>query len=231
VIRSEEELREYLTCKTYNTIIQEYAPGREYGVFYYRYPHEQTGHIFSITEKKLPVLAGDGRQTLEHLILSDYRAVCMADFYGQKNLERLQTVPATGESVQLVELGTHCRGAIFLDGSSAITPALTEAIDRISKTLDGFYFGRYDIRTPSVDDLMAGRNLRIVELNGVSSEATHIYDPKLSLFAAYRVLFTQWRIAFEIGSENRTRGFKSVTLRELIQSMSQYRNTSREHGA
>jgi len=50
--------------------------------------------------------------------------------------------------------------------------------------------------------------MKIVELNGVTSEATHIYDPKLSLFGAYRVLFEQWRIAFEIGYLNRTRGIR-----------------------
>lgn len=230
VVRSEEQLREYLTSRSYDTIIQEYAPGREFGVFYYRHPSEEKGRIFSITEKLLPVLTGDGKHTLEQLILMDDRAVCMADFYCCKNADRLDTVLEAGETVQLVELGTHCRGAIFLDGSAGITPALTETIDRISKTFRGFYFGRYDIRTPSVEDLMAGRNLKIVELNGVSSEATHIYDPKLTLLQAYRVLFEQWRIAFEIGSENRARGTKPATIGELAAAVAAYREISREHG-
>jgi pimeloyl-ACP methyl ester carboxylesterase/membrane protein DedA with SNARE-associated domain len=230
VIRSEQQLSDYLRNKNYDTIVQEYAAGMEFGVFYYRHPHEPTGHIFSITEKRLPVLVGDGHRTLEHLILSDDRAVCMAHFYERKNAGRLDQVVANGERVQLVELGTHCRGAIFLDGTATITPALTEAIDRISKTFDGFYFGRYDIRVPSTDDWMAGRNLKIVELNGVSSEATHIYDPKLSLSQAYRVLFNQWRIAFEIGGENRAQGFPPAKIGELLQLMLVYRDSSRDHG-
>ena len=139
------------------------------------------------------------------------------NFIAVKMLIRLDPVLAAGETVQLVELGTHCRGAIFLDGSVAITPALTETIERISSAFSGFYFGRYDIRTPSVEDLMAGRNLKIVELNGVSSEATHIYDPKADVFQAYRVLFEQWRIAFEIGSENRALGTKPATVGEFAQ--------------
>src|SRR5208283_4378450 len=117
------------------------------------------------------------------------------------------------------------------DGGAATTPALAETIDRISKTFSGFYFGRYDIRTPSVEDLMAGRNLKIVELNGVSSEATHIYDPRLTLFGAYRVLFEQWRIAFEIGGENRARGTKPASVGELAEAVAAYREISREHGA
>ncbi|HKZ01038.1 MAG TPA: hypothetical protein VJ180_02305, partial [Pyrinomonadaceae bacterium] len=53
------------------------------------------------------------------------------------------------------------------------------------------------------------------ELNGVTSEATSIYDPQNSPFAAYRVLFTQWRIAFEIGAENRRLGAKPASLLQL----------------
>ena len=102
-----------------------------------------------MTEKRMPVLVGDGRSTLKELILADDRAVCMSDFYLRKNSARVNEVPAAGESVQLVEIGTHCRGAIFLDGNETITPALEEVIDRIAKTFDGFFFGRFDIRVPS----------------------------------------------------------------------------------
>jgi membrane protein DedA with SNARE-associated domain len=230
VIRSEAQLREYLARANYDILIQEYAAGQEFGVFYFRHPSEADGHIFSITEKRLPVLIGDGKQSLEHLILGDKRAVCMADFYFRKNAEQLDRVPVAGEAVQLVELGTHCRGAIFLDGRRAITPELTESIDRISKSFKGFYFGRYDLRTASIEDLMAGRNFKVIELNGVSSEATHIYDPKLSLIEAYRVLFRQWRIAFEIGNENRTLGATTTSVRALAKSMVAYREISRGHG-
>jgi pimeloyl-ACP methyl ester carboxylesterase/membrane protein DedA with SNARE-associated domain len=230
VIRTEEELNGYLARTSYDTIIQEYAAGKEFGVFYYRHPNESRGHIFSITEKRLPVLTGDGKHTVEQLILKDDRAVCMEEFYCRRNADRLDKVLAEGETLQLVELGTHCRGAIFLDGSAAITPELTETIERISKAFNGFYFGRYDIRTPSIEDLKAGRNLKIVELNGVSSEATHIYDPKLTLFQAYRVLFEQWRIAFEIGNENRARGTKPATVSELAKLIAHYRELSRGHG-
>ena len=229
IIRSLDQMREYLTRATYPAILQEYVPGKEVGVFYFRHPNEDRGRIFSITEKRMPVLTGDGKQTLEHLILADDRAVCMADFYLHKNNAIAARVPEAGEKIQLVELGTHCRGAIFLDGGFAITPALEDVIDKIAKTFDGFYFGRFDVRVPSVEDLMAGRNFKIVELNGVTSEATHIYDPKLSLLEAYRVLFEQWRIAFEIGSQNRARGVAPTRPTELLRLLRQYSEQSREH--
>ncbi len=177
----------------------------------------------------MPILRGEGKRTLEELILADDRAVCMSDFYLRKNADRIQDVPAAGERVQLVEIGTHCRGAIFLDGSDTITPALEEVIDRIARTFDGFFFGRFDIRVASRQDLMAGRNMKIVELNGVTSEATHIYDPKLSLFDAYRVLFQQWRIAFEIGDLNRVRGIQPASVGDLRDATREYGRLAQSH--
>ena len=141
IVRSLEQLNEYLTKSFFPVILQEYLPGEEYGVFYYRHPGDARGRIFSVTEKRMPVLLGDGRRTLEELILADERAVCMAEFYLRKNAERVQEIPAMGERVQLVEIGTHCRGAIFLDGGDAITPELEAVIDQIAKTLKAFSSG------------------------------------------------------------------------------------------
>ena len=229
IVRSPEQLCEYLTHSSFPAILQEYVPGEEYGVFYYRYPGSERGRVFSVTEKRMPVLLGDGKRTLEELILADDRAVCMSDFYLRKNSERTHEVPAAGENVQLVEIGTHCRGAIFLDGGETISPDLEAVIDRIAKTFDGFFFGRFDIRVPSRQDFMAGRNMKIVELNGVTSEATHIYDPKLSLFGAYRVLFEQWRIAFEIGDLNRTRGIRPASVADLFNATREYRRLAQSY--
>jgi hypothetical protein len=229
IVRSPEQLCEYLTYTSFPAILQEYAPGEEYGVFYYRYPGSERGRVFSVTEKRMPVLLGDGKRTLEELILADDRAVCMSDFYLRRNSERTHEVPAAGQSVQLVEIGTHCRGAIFLDGGETITPDLEEVIDRIAKTFDGFFFGRFDIRVPSRQDFMAGRNMKIVELNGVTSEATHIYDPKLSLFGAYRVLFEQWRIAFEIGDRNRAQGVNPTSVGDLLDAIRAYRRLAERY--
>lgn len=229
VVRSDAELADYLKRTAFDTIIQEYVAGAEFGVFYYRYPDEARGHIFSITEKRMPVVVGDGTSSLERLILSNERAVCMARFYLQQQGARAWDVPAEGERVQLVELGTHCRGAIFLDGGWAKTDELEQAMEAISRRYAGFYFGRFDVRTPSVEAFTAGREFKVIELNGVTSEATHIYDPKNSLFDAYRVLFAQWRMAFDIGAANRRRGVQPTSLRELLKMLFDYRRRARAH--
>jgi len=210
------ELIEALAATRADLIVQEVAAGPEFGIFYVREPGRARGRIFSLTEKVLPVVIGDGTRTLEQLILDDERAVCMARMHLARFADRLDEVPAAGVEIRLVDVGTHSRGAVFRDAAWARTPALEEAIDAISRRYDGFFFGRYDVRVSSHEELLAGRGLKIVELNGLTAEATHIYHPGSSLLAAYRVLFEQWRIAFAIGAANLARGHAPTSLRVLL---------------
>jgi pimeloyl-ACP methyl ester carboxylesterase len=230
VVRSEEALHECLVQSTVDTIIQEYASGQEFGVFYYRHPSEAHGHIFSVTEKRFPTMVGDGRHTLEELILHDDRAVCSARYYLDRHQNQLTVIPAAGESVQLVELGTHCRGSMFLDGHSVMTPELEGRFEAIARGFEGFNFGRFDVRASAgLDAFRRGEAFKIIELNGVTSEATHIYHPGTPLWSAYRVLMDQWRIAFEIGEENQTRGAAPASVRQLLTLACDYRQTARAH--
>jgi len=230
VVRSADALKDCLHHSSVDTIVQEYVEGPEFGVFYYRLPSEPRGRVFSVTEKKFPAVVGDGRRTLKQLILHDERAVCAARLYCDRHRDKLSIVPAKGEVFHLVELGTHCRGAMFLDGGWVLTRALEDRFDTIARGFDGFYFGRFDVRVDGgVEEFRAGRGFKIIELNGVTSEATHIYHPGTPLMRAYGVLMTQWRIAFEIGAENRRRGIAPTPARRLIELLGEYRRTERGH--
>jgi hypothetical protein len=69
--RGPGEPEEYLRTAESDTIIQQYVPGVECGVFYIRYPGAARGRIFSITEKRFPDVTGDGLATTEQLIKRD----------------------------------------------------------------------------------------------------------------------------------------------------------------
>ncbi len=96
LIRSERAVETYLAAARGDTIGQAYVEGLEYGVFYYRFPGEQQGHILSITAKQRLYLTGDGRHTLEELILHDDRAVCLAPMHFEVHQENLADVPPAG---------------------------------------------------------------------------------------------------------------------------------------
>ena len=57
-----------------------------------------------------------------------------------------------------------------------------------------FYFGRFDIRFKSIDALCRGEGFQILEVNGASAEAIHIWDPEQTVRETYRVLFEQFRL-------------------------------------
>ena len=86
----------------------------------------------------------------------------------------------------------------------------------------GTLIGRYDVRYTREEDLRAGENFRIVELNGAASEATSIYDARNSVFAAYRTLFRQWDLVFAIGAANRDRGYSPTKLSLVWQKWREY---------
>jgi membrane protein DedA with SNARE-associated domain len=225
--RKAQEARDYLAQVTGDVVLQEYAAGPcEAGIFYYRFPHEERGRIFAITEKVFPAVVGDGVRTVEQLIRADARAVIMADTYLKRHRAIRDRVLAAGERLKLVEAGNHCQGCIFRDGMHLWSAALEERIDQISRKMPGFYIGRYDVRYAADEDLMRGENFKILELNGASSEATSIYDARNSLFRAYAILFRQWDLVFAIGAANRRLGHRPAALALLREEWKKYQQLS-----
>lgn len=216
LIRTLEQAAECLDANTAPFLVQRYAPGPyEVGVFYYRLPGDSQGRIFAITEKIFPTVLGDGRRTLEELVWQDERAWLIAATYLGRLGDQRRRIPEAGQLVKLVEAGNHAQGCIFRDGRHLWSEELERCIDGISRRLPGFFIGRYDIRYSNTEDLRAGRNFSIIELNGAASEATSIYDARNSLRSAYRTLFHQWELVFAIGAANRARGAAPTAARTL----------------
>jgi hypothetical protein len=117
-----------------------------------------------------------------------------------------------------IVFGFTCHGAEYRDALSWNSPNLERAIDALGRAVPGFFFGRFDVRAASVDALRRGE-FTVIELNGVLSSSTQIYDPAVSFARACATLFHQWRVAFEIGADNRERGTAPTRLRELAKLM------------
>lgn len=217
LVRSSTDAQEYLARHAGAVVVQPYHQGPyEAGVFYYRFPSEPRGRILSITDKRFPAVVGDGASTLEQLIWGDSRLRMQAGTFLSRHAARRDWVPEAGERVPLALAGNHCQGTLFRDGRHLITPALEARIDEIARAYEGFFIGRFDIRYADVEQFMAGAEFTIIELNGTTAESTNIYDPDGSLFAAYRQLFRQWHLVFQIGDRNRAMGSPSMSVVELL---------------
>jgi membrane protein DedA with SNARE-associated domain len=218
-----EDVQAYCTAETGRILVQPYHPGPfEAGIFYYRFPGEPRGRIFSITDKHFPLIVGDGHSTIEALIWAHPRYRLQASTFLTRHRRALARVLPRGERFQLAIAGNHAQGTLFRDGSHLWTPALEKRVDEIAQSYSGFYVGRFDVRYGDVTAFQRGEDLAIVELNGATAESTDIYDPERSLFSAYRQLFTQWSIVFAIGAANRTGGAPVTDTRRLIQLLRTY---------
>ena len=220
VVRSQADLDRDLASRRSRVLLQEYVAGDELGVFYYRMPDEARGHVFGITEKRLPSVTGDGRNAVSALIRRDARLRFQERTLRRGLGETVDRVPSQGETIVVGELGNHCLGCEFRDGAHLGTAALAARIDEASRGVPGFHIGRYDVRG-SMDEMRRGR-FKVIELNGVSSDATHIYDPENSLRSAYATLFRQWAIAFRIAAANRRRGHAPSTFLAMFGALARH---------
>lgn len=191
----------------FDFLVQDMIPyPNEIGIFYVRYPDEKSGRITGIAAKEFLVVTGDGTSALKALVKKNPRHAMQLTALEREYGNRLDEIPPAGEKVNLVPYGNHARGAKFIDGSHWVTPQLTQMINDICLQVPGFYFGRLDLMYHTFEELERGKNFSIVELNGAASEPTHIYDPRHSLFFAWKELSRHIRYMYEISVANHKNG-------------------------
>ena len=215
------QLKDYTAAIGEDFIIQEYINYPvEVGVFYHKYPSGKDAGVISITLKEFMTVVGDGKCTIEQLIKQNtrYRFQLNRLRKSMGNV-RLHVVPIKNERVLLEQIGNHALGTKFINGNYLINHTLNETFSSIAENIHGFYFGRFDLRAASIEDLYAGKNFKIMELNGVSSEPGHIYQPGYGIFRAYRDLIRFWHIAFKISMENKKTGQGKIPLNQFLKTV------------
>jgi hypothetical protein len=200
-------------------LIQEYVDYPiELGLFYYRFPGSASGSISSVVIKEFLTLTGDGTSDVRELILGNDRARLQYAPLFVRYASQLTRVLPAGETLVLMPIGNHSRGTKFLNGNHLINDRLVGVFDRISRSIDGFYYGRYDIRCRSLAELYEGKGIKILELNGAGAEPAHIYDPAFSRREAYRVLFHHLQVLFRISQENYRNGVQYLSFSEGLRA-------------
>ncbi len=214
-IRNESELLAY--CRAYPReqplLIQELLTDPvEASLVYLRRPGERAGKIISLALRETPCMIGDGFHTLRQLILNNNRARRIAALFFKKNLPALDTVIPAGERIPISFTGNHGQGAISKDIRTRVTPALAQTVDAILGGVSGLCWIRLDLRCPTEEDLLAGANLRIMEINGSgrSGQPLHIWDPATPISTVYGTLMDMVRTLFAVGAQNRAQGCAAI---------------------
>ncbi|UXX80933.1 hypothetical protein N7E81_07450 [Reichenbachiella carrageenanivorans] len=228
LIQDEAQLVDYLDCIEVDFLVQEYVPYTvELGVFYYRYPNCTHGTVSSVVIKEMLSVIGDGERTVEALMTDDVRTKMHRATLRQKNPDLLAYRPAHEEHVELNTIGNHCLGTTFLNGNYLINEQLNKVFDEVSHQIEGFYFGRYDLRCRSMEDLYQGKHFKIVELNGAGAEPAHIYQPGFSLIRAYKDIIHHLNVLAEISQLNYQKGVAYYSFAEGMKEIIKIRKYSK----
>lgn len=219
-IHNQTELEAYVKQMKVNFLIQEYISFElELGIFYYCFPSQAKGVISSIVVKEFLTVTGNGKSTLSKLLMNHQRARLQYFVLATKYKQMLGEVLPDSQKFTLVHIGNHSLGTKFLNGNHLINKQLTDVFDNISHSIEGFHYGRFDIRCKSLKELYEGKGIKILELNGAGAEPGHIYDPEFPLLQAYRVLFYHWRVLYEISKSNYEKGAAYMSAREAFQML------------
>lgn len=215
-LNDQARMLEVLAAVEVDMLVQGLAFGdHEFGLMFARDPLTGDTELLSITGKRFLSVTGDGVRDIDGLLALTFR--------GHRQRERLRTyssallrqVPRPGERVQVEPIGNHCRGTTFIDAAQLRTPALESAVNHLLGATTGLYYGRLDVRAESEEALRAGV-FTVIELNGVSSEPGHIYDPSWSIWRCWTELVRHVRYIGVISSRLLEQGEEPVTLHALV---------------
>ena len=206
-ISNEEQLRQYHAKMPVEYIVQaitEYPV--EYSVFYYRYPYSKKGVITGFLQKTPLHVTGDGQSTLLELIWQHPKAKHRLVEMQLKHSAALHTVLAPGEPYYLSYAANLNRGASFENLHRHIDEKLHRVFDELNACSGSFYYGRYDLKATSIEDLKAGRNFSILEFNGSGAEPNHVYNSGYTLRQAHDEIARHWKVLYEISKYNHQQG-------------------------
>ena len=200
-------------------LLQEFVPGPyEAGLFYSRDPTETDGHLIGLAVRHSPQVVGDGVRSITALMTADPRLRPRINHYATTlGASRMDHVPACGERIVLGTVASLRVGGRYEDAMRLNTPALEHRVDAIARSMEGFHFGRLDVRFGSEGSLQRGE-FQIIEINGAGSEAIQFWDPKLRLWDAYCGVFAKQEAMFALAARMRASGAVPISARVLVRA-------------
>lgn len=179
----------------------------EVSVFYWRLPNQQHGTITGFVKKELLEIQGDGKTPLGQLMLQlAARPGFKLQEWRAKHEKRLHEIIADGEVVRLSWVANLSRGGKLISLAHYKDEKLLKVFDDLSHYTKHFYYGRYDIKCASVEDLKEGKNFSIIEFNGSGAEPHHVYGAGNSLLQAHKIFLQHWNVLYRISKYNHKNG-------------------------
>lgn len=191
----------------------------ECGVFYVR--QKGKPKITGINKKHFPTVVGNGRDDVLALAKSHPR-------YSKHWNSFLQDIDTTevlqlGAEKRLSFIGSHTLGCKFTDDGDLHTDELEKAIFAVFETQSGFNFGRVDVKAADEEAFKRGEFV-VIEVNGVASLPTHMFDPKYSVWQAYEIFFQHAKYLANIAAEQRSQPMVLLSYWQVLQKVKENQN-------
>ncbi len=206
-IDNTNQLKQYHNKMPSDYIIQEWITyPLEVSVFYYRFPKQPKGTITGFIRKEFLKVIGNGRSTLWQLIQNYDRVQFRLEEMKAKHAHKLNHVIPEGEVYILSHALNLSRGGKLVSLELEKDERLLKVFDDLSHYTKQFYYGRYDIKCASVEDLKQGKNFSILEFNGSGAEPHHAYGNGNTLLQAHKIFLHHWKILYQISRYNHKNG-------------------------
>lgn len=207
ILKNENELKNYHSKIGEMYILQKFIDEfSEFSVFHIRYPGQIKGIITGLIVKDYLHVIGNNTKTLSVLVSEHPVAKFKVSRFQKKHQANWDKTIPDGEKYILNMAGNHNTGAKFINLNHEIDQQLCDVFDRISNEAGQFYFGRYDLKCSSLEDMKAGKNIQILEYNGAGAAITHVFDRNMSYVAALKEIVKHWRHLYRIGMINHKKG-------------------------
>jgi hypothetical protein len=206
-IENMEQFGRYHAAMTADYILQSFIDYPvEVSVFYYRFPNKSSGNITGFLRKEFLQVTGNGTSTLLELIQQYPRVRFRLEEMKSKHEKKLHEVIPHGEIYALSYALNLSRGGRLVSLAHEKDARLLRVFDALAENAPHFYYGRYDIKCRSVEDLRQGSNFSILEYNGSGAEPHHIYGDGNNLVQAYRIVLHHWNVLYRISRYNHHNG-------------------------
>ncbi len=201
-------------------LLQEYLQYPcEFSVLYYQINSQHYG-ISSITQKHLPIIVGDGINTVGQLVTSKDNPFLDKKWITKNLLVQLDTVLPKGKELIIDHVGNFSRGSSFENLLPKNNIALIECMHQFFSQITGLYFCRADVKANSFEALCRCE-FKLLEINGAKSEPIHIYDESMTFLQIIATTHRHWTLLFDVVKSHQGVLMKKTSSMDGIRSYQQ----------
>lgn len=202
-------------------LIQEYIEyPLELGILFY-WDLEGKPQISSIGSKSFCHVIGNGKDPFKALVKKNPRLATRIPLLEKRFKKEWETILPKDKHLLIEPIGNHNRGTTFLDGRNYYSKELLDWTANCARQIPGFDYGRFDIKIKDKNAFKRKMNIKIMEVNGVNSEPIHIYDPNYSIWNAYRDIFFQMKIIFDLSQKRLKKEYPTQSLFAFLKGTQQ----------